>query len=341
MTSSETKNLEKRVGDKVKNSPRLSVVIPAYAVAEFVAATLDSVIAQTFEDYEIVLVNDCSPDTDELEKVLAGYFDKIVYLRQENGGTAAARNTAIEQARGALLAFLDGDDIWLPEYLTEQVRFLTENKIDMAYADAFLLGAVRTPDETFLQKSTSAGAVDFAAIVSGRCSVITSGTLIYKQTIIEAGMFDTRLPRIGMEDFDLWLRVARAGAKIGYQRKVLLKYRVRPNSLSGNSIQRAQRNVTGLNIVKEKYELSPKEAEILRETLAAAEAELILETGKAHLLKEEFAEARAKFRAANEYYKKPKYKLIDLALAISPKTLVRIFKKQRAREVPFIPTSGF
>jgi teichuronic acid biosynthesis glycosyltransferase TuaG len=338
---SEQKFLEKKIGQQANPSPRVSVVIPAYNVAGFVAETLDSVLAQTFKDYEIVLVNDGSPDTAELEKNLEKYFEKIVYLKQENGGTAKARNTAIENSRGELIAFLDGDDLWLPEYLSEQIRFLTENNLEMVYANAFLFGAVRAGVETYMQQSPSTGAADFEGIVSGRCSVITSGTLARKQKILDAGMFDTELPRIGMEDFDLWLRLAKAGAAIGYQRKILLKYRVSPNSLSGNSIQRARRTVDGLNLVKEKLELTPPEEKVWRETFAEAEAELFLEIGKAHLMREEFAEARKNFRAANAYYKKPKLKLIDLALIVSPRILVKLFKKQRARELPFIPTSDF
>jgi glycosyltransferase involved in cell wall biosynthesis len=339
---SEQKFVEKKIGHKVNAAPQVSVVIPAYNVAGFIAETLDSVLAQTFAGgSEIILVNDGSPDTEKLEKALENYFEKIVYLRQENGGTASARNAGIENARGEFIAFLDGDDIWLPEYLDEQINFLTGNNLEMVYADAYLFGAVGSAHKTYMQKSPSAGAADFEGIVSGRCSVITSGTLCYKQKILDAGMFDEKLPRIGMEDFDLWLRLAKAGARIGYQRKILLKYRVSPNSLSGNSIQRARRNVVGLNIVKEKLDLTPRETEVLNKTLAEAEAELLLETGKAHLLREEFAEARKNFRAANAHYKKTKLKLIDLALAISPRTLVKLFKKQRAAELPFIPTSDF
>ena len=211
----------------------------------------------------------------------------------------------------------------------------------MVYADAFLFGAVRAGAETFMRQSPSSGAADFEGILCGRCSVITSGTIAYKQKILDAGMFDPNLPRIGMEDFDLWLRLAKGDVKIGYQRKILLKYRVSPTSLSGNSIQRARRTVEGLNIVKEKLEMTPREEKVWRETYAEAEAELFLETGKAHLVREEFAEARKNFRAANRYYKKPKLKLIDLALSVAPRTLVRLFKKQRAHELPFIPTSDF
>jgi glycosyltransferase involved in cell wall biosynthesis len=101
VTDNKPKILEKRVGRLVKpDAPLVSVVIPAYNVAEYIAETLDSALAQTFSDFETIVVNDGSPDTARLEKVLFDYFDKIIYLKQENGGAAAARNTAIsERAR--------------------------------------------------------------------------------------------------------------------------------------------------------------------------------------------------------------------------------------------------
>jgi glycosyltransferase involved in cell wall biosynthesis len=340
---SESKIIERRVGGKVKESPpRVSVVIPAYNAAATIAETLDSVLAQTFTDYEIIVVNDGSPDAAELEKTLAAYFEKIVYIKQTNGGAAAARNAAIENARGEFVAFVDADDIWQPEFLASQMEFLTANNLEMVYADAVFFGAARGgAAETFMQKAPSEGKVDFASLVGFRCNVLTSATVVSRRKVLEVGMFDAELPRACAEDFDLWARLARAGTQIGYQKKVLLKHRVSPSSLSGSSIQRARRNVLTLSRIGEKYELNAAEEKILRETLAEAEAELHLEAGKAHLLREEFAAAREKFRLANRYYQKPKFKLIDLMLTISPKTLVRIFKRQRARELPFIPTSDF
>ena len=339
MTAVSSRVLEKRIGAKVHPSPRVSVVIPAYNVAPFIAETLDSVLAQTFRDYEIVVVNDGSPDTAALEQQLTGYFDAIVYLRQANGGAARARNTGIEHARGDLIAFLDGDDVWRPEYLREQIEYLDAGGLEMVYANALMFGAVRTPNETYMDKAPSDGPADCAAIVRGRCNVVTSGTIVSRQRVLEVGLFDSSLPRIGMEDFDLWLRLAKAGTRIGYQRKVLLHYRVSPNSLSGNSIQRAYRTVAALKSVKERLSFTPREERDWREALDLAEAELLLETGKAHLLREEFGEAKHKFRAANVHYKNAKLTLVDWALTIAPRTVVRLFKKQRAYELPFIPAS--
>jgi len=331
----------------VKGTPRVSVVIPAYNVARFIAETLDSVLAQKFADYEIVVVNDGSPDTAELESQLAKFRELIVYLKHGNGGTARARNTGIEHSRGELIAFLDGDDIWLPTYLREQIGYLDTHRLEMVYSNAWMFGDGYSLHETYMDKAPSNGPADFAAILSGRCNVITSGTVVVKRRIVEIGMFDTALPGIGIEDFDLWLRLAKAGARIGYQRQVLLKYRVRLCGLSGDIVRQAQRTVLALKCVRAKLSFTVAEEQVWRDTLNEAEAQLLLETGKAHLLRGEFREAKFKFRSANAHYNKPKLKLIEWALSVAPRMVVRLFKRRRADELPFFtvpagegPSSG-
>src|ERR1700687_3102605 len=116
----------------------VSVIIPSYNNAAFIAETLESVFAQTFKDYEVIVVNDGSPDTPQLERALGPYLNRIVYFEQENKGPAGARNAGIRQARGAFLAFLDSDDMWLPNFLAEQMKFFeTDPSLDLVYADTF------------------------------------------------------------------------------------------------------------------------------------------------------------------------------------------------------------
>jgi len=97
--------------------PLVSVIIPAYNAAVFIGETLTSVFNQSYSNYEVIVVNDGSTDTAELEKVLAPFRGRLVYLEQENKGPSAARNSAIGKARGEFVAFLDSDDTWLPDYL--------------------------------------------------------------------------------------------------------------------------------------------------------------------------------------------------------------------------------
>src|ERR1700675_1256078 len=108
-------------------SPRVSVIIPCYNTARFVAQALESVFAQIYSDYEVVVVNDGSPDTVELERVLAPWADRIVYVKTDNNGLAGARNNGIRVARGEFIALLDSDDAYDLNYLDAQIRALDEN----------------------------------------------------------------------------------------------------------------------------------------------------------------------------------------------------------------------
>ena len=119
---------------------RVSVVIPAYSVAGFLEETLQSVFAQTMQPFEILVINDGSPDSPALERMLAPYLDRIRYLVQENQGPSAARNRGLDAATGDLIAFLDGDDVWLPGYVAQQIEYLRAHPADdLVYCNAIFL----------------------------------------------------------------------------------------------------------------------------------------------------------------------------------------------------------
>ena len=101
--------------------PAVSVIIPAYKVAPFIGDTLRSVLSQTFSNYEVIIINDGSPDTEQLEAELKPYLDQIIYVKQENRGAGAARNAGLRVARGEYVAFLDGDDQWFPNFFSESL----------------------------------------------------------------------------------------------------------------------------------------------------------------------------------------------------------------------------
>src|ERR1043165_2216673 len=140
-------------------SPRVSVIIPAYNAAEFIGETLDSVYAQTFKDFEVVVVNDGSPDTEDLERELARFPEKLRYVKQENQGAAAARNTGIKNARGEFVAFLDADDTWLPMFLEKQIELVPRTQADFVSADALLTGNAPLAGRTFMEVQPSRGEV--------------------------------------------------------------------------------------------------------------------------------------------------------------------------------------
>ncbi len=337
MQENSVKNRQKFIGESVvSDAPKVSVIIPAYNISEFASETLDSVFAQTFQDFEVVLINDGSPDTEKFEKVLEPYLEKIVYLKVENIGAGAARNVAIENARGEFLAFLDGDDVWKSEYLKSQLTFLEENRLDMVYCDALLFGDLASAEgKTYMQTSPSTGAVTFESVLDLHCNFITSGTIVRKNLVIEAGMFERE--RVRAHDFHLWLRMLKNGAKGAYQRKVLLKYRVHLASLSGNSIQRVEREIDVYDRVLKKIELSANEQQIVRNQIERLNAELEIERGKSFLLSKDYISAERSFSKANEYKKSVRLKAVIFLTRVAPQLLSKVYRFRRSDEIGFIP----
>src|SRR5215831_13288100 len=129
-------------GDSVGVSgPLVSAVIPTYNYARYVTGAVESVLAQSFDDLEIVVVDDGS--TDETADTLRPFLDRIRYIRQGHRGLAAARNTGIRVARGPYVAFLDSDDLWLPEKVSVQIARLNgDPAVGLVYGEAVLFDEV-------------------------------------------------------------------------------------------------------------------------------------------------------------------------------------------------------
>src|SRR5580658_951280 len=198
-------------------SRKVSIVIPSYNTAGLMANCLNSVFAQTYTNLETLVVNDGSPDTAELEKVLRPFMDRIVYLKQENKRAAGARNNAIRQARGEFVAFLDSDDTWMPDHLASQMQlFAADPSLGLTYSN----GWVGLPGEEreFMERCPSAGEATFGSLLVERCQIPISTVVARKQAIVKAGGFDEKLARC--DDYDMWMRTAFHGAKIGYSRKL-------------------------------------------------------------------------------------------------------------------------
>jgi len=331
--------IEKRVGNNlVSQKPKISVVIPVYNNAEYIGETLRSAIEQKYRDHEIIVVNDGSPDTNKLEVAIQPYREDIIYIKQKNAGAGVARNTGIYEARGEFIAFLDGDDVWMPDFLPSQYIFLQRNGYDMVYCDALLFGMRSVYRQSYMQTAPSVGIANFDTLLDFRCNVITSGTLVRRQAVIDAGLFETA--RVRAHDYHLWLRIAKNGAKIGYQRKPLLKYRVHLESLSGNAVSRVEREIDVLHRVLDSIELSGRQKKTVANLLARLEADLAVETGKSQLLKGEYREAAASFRSANVHHRSIKLTAVSWLTRIAPEAMVKIYRSKRADEIAFVPTQN-
>jgi glycosyltransferase involved in cell wall biosynthesis len=306
-------------GNRGVGTPIVSVIIPTYNTAEFIAETLDSVFAQTFTDFEVIVINDGSPDTSELEQVLVRYRGRIIYLKQENRGPGAARNLGIRRARGEYIAFLDSDDSWLPEYLAVQMKLFEETPSpDLIYSDAQLVGDPTVAGKTFMELCPSAGPANFESLLLQRCSVITSCAIARKQALVDAGLFDESANVCGSEDYDLWLRLAFRGGTVAYQRKVLGRYRVRPDGLSAAGARGFGREIEIMNKVAKTFPLTPEIATALQKHIGRAEAYSALEQGKMLLGTGKLAQAKYLFEKANAYFRSRKLRLLLFGLRVAP-----------------------
>ena len=142
--------------NKKGSSLLVSIVVPVYNCPHCIAATLRSILAQSFTDYEIILVNDGSSDTALLEQALSPFLSFLRYFKQENQGPGAARNRGVEEARGYYVAFLDADDLWLPCHLANQAQILQNNaNLVLVYANWFVLHGNALIERAFDRKPQS------------------------------------------------------------------------------------------------------------------------------------------------------------------------------------------
>jgi glycosyltransferase involved in cell wall biosynthesis len=292
--------------------PAVSVIIPAYNAAPFITETLDSVFRQTFKHFEVILINDGSPDTEELEQAIRPYRDRIVYLKQANRGPSAARNAGIRRAGGEFVAFLDADDWWSPEYLAEQMKLFEQTpSLGLVYSD-LLEG-----DVPYSRACPSRGPVTFEGLVTESCSIPTSFAVARRQAVLDAGLFDERLWRC--EDFDLWLRMAYRGAQISYHPKALGRRQSRPSGLAADKISMLQSMARVLTKIGRELSLTAETSAVLRRESARAQANADLERGKVHLREGRLDQAQDAFRSANVFFRRRKLALILLALRFSPR----------------------
>ena len=305
-----------------RTAPAVSVIMPAYGVAEYIGAALDSVLNQTFTDYEILVINDGAPDTEELEAVLEPYRDRIVYLKHENRGLSEARNTAIRVARGRYLALLDPDDLWEPEYLAAQVGMLESDPgIDAIYSNSLLFGDTINAGKTYMDICPSEGEVTFESLITERCQVAIFVTA-RKEAVIGAGMFDPAIRTSG--DFDLWVRMVKHGARITYNRRVLARRRCRPDSLAANRVA-LHRDVLSVFNKAQGYNLTPRERQTLERERSKHQAMVSLYQGKQAFVEENFRVAVDYLKQANRFLKSRKIAVASTALGLAPRLLLRMY----------------
>lgn len=204
----------------------ISVIIPSYNRGQIIIKSIESVLKQTYKDFELIIVDDGSIDNTK-EVILAIPDKRIKYIKQTpNQGACVARNRGIAEARGEYIAFQDSDDIWVRDKLEKQLKFIQSKKADMAYC-----GMIRCFDkkQTYFpndQKPTEKLTLESLL----KKNKISTQNIIIKTSVARSIMFDPSFKRL--QDWDFTTRVLLNGYKVEYQAEALVRAQVQKDSIT-------------------------------------------------------------------------------------------------------------
>lgn len=206
--------------------PQISVVMPVYNTGEMLRETIDSVLAQTHSDFELIIVDDGSQS--ETSKIAREYSDpRIRYYYQENRGMATARNRGVELAQGEYIAFLDHDDVWLPEKLEKQLETFHSNpSAGIVFSPVIIFDS----EKSSLQPSPTE--CSWKNLVRGNFIHTCSCVMIKRKLIVDQNEYFDPICEPS-DDYDLWLRIGRKN-EIVKTPDYLVRYRIHANNTSGN-----------------------------------------------------------------------------------------------------------
>ena len=257
--------------------PRVSVIIPTFNCARFLGRAISSSLAQTYADYEIILVDDGS--TDETRDVVAQFGGKVRYFYQANQGPTRARNFALSKASGELIAYLDADDMWYPNKLEQQVAFLDEHKeCGLVHSE---ITVIDEWDRVIHRRSDWERKL---SVPQGYCTkdllhrnhIALVAVLERRECLEKTRRFDERVQ--GVSDYFQWILVAMEGWAVGYIDQPLAFFRWRSGSLQSNRRRALDELVTMLGILLGEKSLALRfgreAAGIARSRLYALQSEL-------------------------------------------------------------------
>ncbi len=209
---------------------KISVIIPTFNSSKYISRAIGSVISQTYRPFEVIVIDDGS--TDATNSVLGGYIRSggIKYFYQENKGPGAARNLGIKNSSGEFVAFLDADDVWLPEKLEKQMNLFENPAVGLIYSDMEFFG-----DKFPFKRYSEMAKRFYRGRVFGKLllrNFIPVSSVIVRRSVIERyGLFTEEKQSYAIEDYEMWLRIARA-TEVDFILDPLVKYRVHECQIS-------------------------------------------------------------------------------------------------------------
>lgn len=282
----------------------VSVIVPVYNRENYVSEALESILGQTYQNIEIMAVNDGSTDNSLaiLKEYQNKYPNKVFVIDQENQGQTRARNNAISQSKGEYIAFLDSDDLWMPEKLEKQLPLFDSN-VGLVYCGIHNIDETGKIIDTELCHPELRGNIYNKLLIRNR---MTGGTVVIRRDAINrVGMFDVEFP--AAENWDLWLRISKLYS-VDYVNEALVKYRKHSGNMS-------QDRMLMLNIIKKILAKHCNEKPSTQEEKAAyskAHANYAYRMGIYFISERDYRSARRYFREALDLC--PNYKDARLRL---------------------------
>jgi glycosyltransferase involved in cell wall biosynthesis len=308
--------------------PSVSVIMPAYNVEPYIGEAIRSALAQTFTDFELIVVDDGSKDgTAEVVKELVKHDRRVKLVQQTNRGLAGARNSALRAARGEFFALLDSDDLWEPTFLAEQMAILRARpEVDIVSGNGWCLGGAKhgqlarpCPDPR--------PEPDLASIIGDEWSVFIM-SVVRRQVYTAIGPFDEEMR--SNEDYDFWLRAAVAGFTFARNDRPLGHYRIRTDSLSASDVRMLRGILHVYTKLRPVIAERPREMAILDRQISRFESEWLAAEARLALEIADFEAAREHLGALHARRGGAALGVARLLARWAPKTLKRVIRFKRA-----------
>ena len=226
----------------------ISVIIPTYNSDKYISEAIHSVLRQTCTDYEIIVIDDGS--TDRTREIIENNFPQVRYFYIPNQGVSRARNYGIRRAKGEFIAFLDSDDLWLPEKLEKQLKvFNADHELMMVFTEHLIFDTHGFRDRKFSKKNRIMKG-DVVKNIFLSSHVTTSTVMVRRRVFREIGYFEESM--MAAEDDNLWIRIA-LKFRIHLLDEVLVHYRVVENSLSRTECNLYDGLLKNIDMIEKKY----------------------------------------------------------------------------------------
>ena len=236
-------------------SPLVTIIIPTYNRVAYLKLTLESILNQTFQNFEVIVIDDGTSNNDSL--LLCQSFDKVKYIKISNSGSPAKpRNIGIQNAKGKYIAFVDDDDLWLPNKLEKQVSVLEENPdygLVHNYCQVIDGHGALTSEITGRPGSPEVKHGDVSMRMMGNWTIMMPTPLVRKETVVRVGFFNEKIPGT-FADVEYWIRTS-FHTKFYYIDEPLVQYRIHDQNMSNDTSKYLQLPLYLKNVLKDQLSI--------------------------------------------------------------------------------------